>query len=125
MKAEVREIKKLKVWSVAKVFLVIGLIIGFFYGISLAIGAQQTLGAYPDMATMSFADMSQEIDVSSYSSQQIAQMYLGFILIKFGYWNILLMPVVFALLYSLGGIISSLLYNLIARFIGGIKIVLD
>ena len=125
MKTEVREIKKIKVWSVAKVFLVIGLIVGFFYGISLFIGAQQTLSAYPDMATMSFADASKNLDLSTYSSQQIAQMYLGFIFIKLGYWNILLMPIALALLYSLGGIISALVYNLIARYLGGVQVVLD
>jgi hypothetical protein len=34
------------------------------------------------------------------------------------------MPIALAVLYSLGGIISALLYNVIARYAGGIKVVL-
>jgi hypothetical protein len=116
MKSEVVELKKLKVWSVAKVLLVIGLILGLLQGISLSFAAQQTLLTNPELSSMSFSD---EQVVGN------AQAMLGLGLIKLGYWNILVMPIALAMLYFLGGIISALIYNLIARYIGGIKIVLN
>ena len=115
MKSEVLELKKIKIMSVAKVFLIVGLILGILQGISLSIAANQTLLTNPELATMSFTD------------DQVAgnaQAMLGLGLIKLGYWNLLIMPIALAVLYSLGGIISALIYNVIARYAGGIKVVL-
>lgn len=114
MKSEILEIKKLKVWSVAKVFLFIGLIFGLIYGLNISLAARQTLLVNPELATMSFTD------------EQVlgnAQAMFGLGLIKMGYWNILVMPIALAVLYSLGGLIIALVYNLIAKYIGGIKLV--
>jgi hypothetical protein len=115
MKSEVLEVKKIKVLSVAKVFLFVGLILGLLQGISLGIAAKQTLLTNPELASMSFTDAQVAGN---------AQAMLGLGLIKLGYWNLLIMPIALALLYSLGGIISALIYNLIARYAGGIKLVL-
>ena len=116
MRSEVKEIRKLKVWSVGKVLLIIGLIMGLLQGISLGFAAQQTRIASPDVASMSFTD-------SQVAGN--AQAMLGLMLIKLGYWTILVMPILMAILYFLGGIILALIYNLVARFVGGIKVVLD
>jgi len=116
MKKEVREVKKIKVWSAGKVFLVLGLIMGLLQGISLGFAAQQTRIANPEIATMSFTDAQVAGN---------AQAMLGLMLIKLGYWSIVVMPVLMALMYFLGAIIIALIYNLVARYVGGIKLVLD
>jgi len=116
MKSEVREVKKIKVWSAGKVFLVLGLIMGLLQGISLGFAAKQTLLTNPEVATMSLTD-------SQVAGN--AQAMLGLMLIKLGYWSILVMPVLMAIMYFLGAMILALIYNLIAKYMGGIKIVLD
>jgi hypothetical protein len=121
MKTELKEITKLKVWSVAKVFLVLGAILGLLSGINFALGAHATLTQYPDMATMSFSELSGQLGDSGYTAQQIYQTYASLLLIKLSYWNILIMPIAFAVMYLVGGVILALLYNLIARYTGGIK----
>lgn len=116
MKSENVQIKKFKVWSVGKVFLVIGLIMGIFQGISLGFAAQQTLAASPEIATMSFTD-------SQVAGN--AQAIFGLAIIKLGYWSVLVMPIAMAIMYFIGGVVLALIYNLVARYIGGIKLVLD
>lgn len=116
MKSEVREVRKVKVLSAGKVFLVLGLIMGLLQGISLGFAAKQTLDTNPEVATMSFTDA------------QVAgntQAMLGLMLIKLGYWSILVMPVLMAIMYFLGAVILSWLYNSVAKYMGGIKLVLD
>jgi hypothetical protein len=116
MKSEIREVRKVKVLSAGKVFLVLGLIMGLLQGISLGFAAKQTLLANPDLATMSLTD-------SQVAGN--AQAMLGLFLIKLGYWSILVMPILLGIMYFLGAMILALIYNLIAKYIGGIKVVLD
>ncbi|MEI7718706.1 MAG: DUF3566 domain-containing protein [archaeon] len=126
MKSEVREIKKVKVWSFAKVLLIFGLILGLLYGVNLALAAQKTIAVYPDIATTSFTGLQQYAQTIASSTQQdVSQTYMSLILIWLGYWNILIMPILLAILYFLGGIIAALIYNLIARYVGGVKVVLN
>jgi len=116
MKSEIREIKKIKVWSVGKVFLIIGLIMGLLQGITYSLQAQQLMIANPEIATMSFADVS---------AAGNTQAMLGFWVIKLGYWLVLIMPITLAVLYFLGAMLGALIYNLVARWMGGIKVVLN
>jgi len=116
MKSETRELKKFKILSVGIVFVVIGLIMGLLQGISLGVAAHQTKLASPEVVSMSFSDA--EIAGN-------AQAIFGLLLIKMGYWSILIMPIVFAVLYFVGAVIIAWIYNLVARYVGGIKVVLD
>jgi uncharacterized membrane protein len=116
MKSEIREIRKINVLSVGKVLLVLGLIMGLLQGISLGFAAKQTLLTNPDLAAMSLTDPQVAGN---------AQAMLGLFLIKLGYWSILVMPILLGLAYSLGAMILALIYNLISRYIGGVKLVLD
>jgi hypothetical protein len=45
--------------------------------------------------------------------------------VLFGVGSIILFPIIYGLLGFVGGLISALLYNLIARFVGGIELELD
>ena len=110
------EIKKFKVLSVANVLLVMVLIFCLIYGINISLAEKQTLMINPELDSMSFAD---EQDAGN------PQAVLGLALIKLGYWNIIVMPIALAILYFLGGALIALIYNLIARYIGGIKAVLN
>lgn len=116
MKSKISEIKKFKVLSVGIVFLVIGVVLGIFQGISLGLAAKQTLMENPSLEYTSFNDDS------IYGNPQAI---LGLGLIKLGYWNILVMPIALGVMYFLGGLLISFLYNLTAKYFGGIKIVLD
>ena len=45
--------------------------------------------------------------------------------VLFGVGSIILLPFLYGVLGLVGGLISALLYNLIARFVGGIELVLE
>lgn len=116
MKSKTSEIKKFNIWSVARIFVVIGVVIGLLQGISFGLAAQQTRIVSPQVASMSFSD----VEIAGNPEAM-----MGLALIKVGYWAILIMPIVMAVIYSLGGMLSALIYNLIAAYWGGIKVVLN
>jgi small basic protein len=116
MKSELKEIKKLNILSVAKVALILGVIIGIIQGIIMGFSVQQMIANYPDLANMSFSDDS----VAGNS-----QMILSLVLIKLGWWNIVVMPIFLAIAWWIGALISACIYNFIARKFGGIKLELD
>lgn len=113
MKTELREVKRLKVLSVAKMALIFGIIIGIIQGLFMGFGAQQTIATYPDVVSISFSDAS----VAGNS-----QMMLSLVLIKLGWWNVITTPIFLAVVWWLGALISSWLYNVIAKRFGGIKL---
>jgi hypothetical protein len=95
-----QEIKKLDILSVAKIEGAMGAVIGFIVGlIWAAIG----------MAIFSFAGMAG------------ATMPRGFGMF-FGVIAIVVVPIVWAILGFIGGIIVAFIYNVLAGWIGGVKI---
>ncbi|VVB80115.1 Uncharacterised protein [uncultured archaeon] len=113
MKTELREVKKLRILSIAKIALIFGIVFGLFQGIGAGLAAKQTLVTYPDLANLSFSDPSVVGN---------PQMVFSLIVIKMGWWNILAMPIVLAFVWWLAALISAWIYNLIAKKFGGIKL---
>lgn len=113
MKNELKEVRKISVLSVAKVALIFGVIVGIIQGIFMGFSVQQMIASNPDLAGMSFSDESIAGD---------SQMMFSLVLIKLGWWNIITTPIFLALIWGLGALISALVYNLIAKIFGGIKV---
>lgn len=98
-----QEIKKVGIFSFAKIEAALGAIIGFILGLIWAvIGA--TLFGVADMAG--------------------AVMPRGFGLL-FGVAAIIILPIIYAVIGFIAGIIVAFLYNVIAGWIGGIEIELE
>jgi hypothetical protein len=106
-------VKKVGVLSVARVALVFGIILGIVQGIIYGISAQQMLVQYPQIATMSLADAQAAGGSSA---------VLTLMTVRLGWWNILAMPVVAAIYLWIAGALVALIYNLIAKVFGGVKI---
>ena len=97
MKSEVREIKKVKIGSAVKVFLLIGVL----YAI-LTIIQSILLMSFPSIA------LQLGIDASSLTI-----------------WTVAFAAVLVVIIYMLAGLILAAVYNLIAKMVGGIKVVLE
>ncbi|MBU6997943.1 MAG: hypothetical protein HXS41_11890 [Theionarchaea archaeon] len=95
-----QEIKKFDVLSVAKIEAAMGAVIGFVVGLIMA-----AVG----MAFFGFAGMA-GADVP------------GGARIFFGATAIIALPIVYAIVGFIGGLIVAFLYNLFAGWIGGVKI---
>jgi hypothetical protein len=96
-----KAIQKLDILSVAYVFSILYAILGIFQGIAMAL--QVTNPA-----------LSANLD-----SSVLGPLY------GVGWWLVLIIPIVSALMGFIGGILFSMLYNLIAKYTGGIKVRLD
>ncbi len=94
-------IRSIRVLSLAKVmgvmYALIGLLIGLFFSLFSLLGAA----------------FSSALDQSS------GEAWLGAL---FGVGAVILLPVIYGCLGFLGGLISSAVYNLVARLVGGIEL---
>ena len=96
-----KSIQKLGILSTAQIISIFYAIFGLFNGIAMALQVSNpTLSASMDPTILE--------PLSS-----------------LGWWLVLIFPIVFALIGFLGGLVISLLYNLIAKFTGGIKVKLE
>jgi len=93
-----KEIKKLDIISCAKIHAVVlaifGLIVGLF------------IGAFSSLIS-SFSDDADEV---------------GFKFKSFGLFSIIIFPIIYAIAGFIGGLITGAIYNLVAGWVGGIKI---
>lgn len=110
MKSEIREIKRIRILTLAKIFALIGLLSGLLTGIQA--GMQSTV------SPLAFAD------AASYAQQDPSLAPLAF-LVAFGWWAVIIAPIVFAIVQFVMGLIIGLIYNLFAKFVGGVKIELE
>lgn len=97
MKSEVREVKKIKIGSTVRVFLLIGVL----YAI-LTVIQSILLMSFPSIA------LQLGIDTSSLTA-----------------WTVAFAAVLVVIIYMLAGLILATVYNLIAKMVGGIKVVLE
>jgi hypothetical protein len=89
-----QEIKKIGILSVGKIGLFFGIVLGLVLGLVAAL-------------------------VSNYASSTLtAQAGLG----AYGWWSLIIFPVLYGILYFIGGVIGAALYNLFASWVGGVKI---
>ena len=89
-----QEVKRLNVLSVAKITALFGIFFGLVAGILFAIVSKLSAGAMPaELAAM-----------------------------PFGMQSIFILPIFYGIIYFLGGIVGAAVYNLFAKWIGGIKI---
>lgn len=86
-----KEIKEIDVMSLAKVSALMGAIVGFLFGMLLAIGA-----TIPGMPT-------------------VVERALGIA-------AIVVSPIVYGILWFIWGIVVAIVYNFVAKRIGGVKI---
>jgi len=98
-------LRKLGVWSVAKleaiVFAIIGLIIGIFYAIMGAV-VLSTVGAGAG-----------QFGATGFSAGGLAAM---------GFLAIIVTPIIYGIVGFVGGAVGAVLYNLVAGWVGGIEI---
>ncbi|MAG50087.1 hypothetical protein CL621_00410 [archaeon] len=89
-----QEVKRLNVLSVAKITALFGIFFGLVAGILFAIVSKLSVEAMPaELAAM-----------------------------PFGMQSIFILPIFYGITYFLGGIVGAAIYNLFAKWIGGIKI---
>ena len=110
MKAETKEVKKVGIYSIAKIIALFGIIMGFVYGIQSGLASVAT--------PLTFAE------ATSYVEQDVSIAFTVYS-IALGWWMLIIAPVLYALVYFISGLITGLLYNLFAKFIGGVKIILN
>lgn len=94
-----QEIKRISVWSVAKVTLLFGLLFGLLMGLYASLVLPKVLEANPDLAA--------QMGVVSTSSSAVV-----FVTVLITY----------TILMFISGLVGALLYNLFAKWVGGIKI---
>ena len=87
-------IKKLDVWSVGKIMALFGVVMGLLLGILMA-----------TLSGIAPADLPAEA-----SSLLV------------GWKSLITMPIFYAIMYFVVGILTAFVYNLLARWVGGIKI---
>lgn len=92
------ELKKIRVMSLAKITLLFGLLYGIISGIASAVAYAKG-------------------DVLAAAGQQIPA-----IITTLGYWSLLVMPILNAIIYFLAGLIGAILYNLFASWVGGVNL---
>jgi len=90
-------LKRLDPWSVAKVYAVLGLIAGLISGVFIAAASAMVLPA----GTTTAAGMS---------------LWIGL-----GVMMVIIGPILGAIAGLLGGIIGAVLYNIVAKWVGGIE----
>lgn len=91
-----KEIKKIDTLSTGKVFGILYAFIGLIFGLFITFFSLIGLAISPDSS--------------------------GLIAILFGVGAILLLPLFYGVLGFITGLISALLYNIVVKFVGGIKI---
>jgi hypothetical protein len=94
-KAKFTVLKKIDVMSLAKIFSLFGVIVGFLAGLGIAFASSMSVPimGIPLPATVGFA-------------------------------AIIVVPIVYGIMYFISGAITAFLYNIIADKIGGIKLAL-
>ena len=92
-KAKTMEFKSIDVMSLAKIGSLFGLILGFLAGIGIAFISQYPI---PNMPLMMPAN--------------------------FGVIAIVVFPIIYGIFYFIIGAIAALIYNLLAKKIGGVKV---
>ena len=94
-KPKYQEIKRLYVWSVAKLQAILMAVIGFLLGLFYALlGVALGPAAFGESAGI----------------------------IALGFWLLLLLPLVYGIMGLVGGGIGAALYNCVAKWVGGIKL---
>jgi hypothetical protein len=93
------EIKKIGVMSIARISMLFGILYGIISGIFSAV-------AYANIGSITEEINSQVPAIISY----------------LGYWSLIVMPILNGLFYFVAGALIALVYNLIANWIGGIKL---
>ncbi|MBU7014642.1 MAG: hypothetical protein HXS52_13980 [Theionarchaea archaeon] len=95
-----QEIKKVDILSFAKIEGAMGAVIGFIAGLIMAVVG---------LAAFGFADMAGAVMPRGASA-------------FFGVAAIIVLPIVYAILGFIGGLIMAFIYNVVAGWIGGIKV---
>jgi hypothetical protein len=97
MAKEEKEVLKIRVLTLAKIAGLFGVIYGLIAGILISILYSQA-GKIPQL--------SQQLGIAS----------------QLGYSSLIVFPVMYGIGYFIAGAVTSFLYNLIAKQIGGVKI---
>ena len=94
------EVKSLKIWPMSRIYAVLMAIMGFILGILYFV-----LG----IASSSLGITNQETEIFT----------------KFGAWGIILLPIFYGVLGLIFGAVGAFLYNLVAKWVGGVEIQFD
>jgi hypothetical protein len=107
-----KEIRKIKVMSLAKVLMLFGALFGLMQGILMG------------QLSVQYANEGITLTLSEAVGYIAASPATGItpLFIAFGWWSILVAPIILGIGYFISGIILAWLYNMFAKFIGGIKI---
>jgi len=92
------ELKKIGAMSLARIALLFGLLYGIISGIVSALAYSQ-------------------IDVLAATGQQLPTL-----ITTLGYWNLIVLPILNAIIYFVLGLLCAAIYNLFASWVGGIKL---
>ena len=105
-----QEIKKVKLMSIAKIAMLFGILIGFLFGLQ--------------MGSLSVSNPLTFTEATEYVIQD-PTIALTAYMVAFGWWSIIVAPILFGLGYFVYGIVLAWLFNMFTKFVGGIKIELS
>jgi len=95
-----QEIQRIGVWSLSKLYAVIGAIVGLIAGIFIAV-----IGMIISSAVSSTAGTSAVVPFAG-----------------FGIFSIILLPIIYGVLGLISGAVGAVVYNLVAKMIGGMEV---
>lgn len=105
-----QEIKKVNIISIAKIVAIFGVLMGILFGFQM--------GLLSVNESLTFAQATE------YASQD-PTIALTAYAIAFGWWSVIIVPIVMGIGYFVSGIVLAWLFNISARFVGGVKIELS
>ena len=102
-----QELKKINVLSMAKVFVLFGILMGLLMGLNYGLASMNEPLTFDDAAAI--AEVSPEQAFTAY-------------MIALGWTNLLVLPILLGIFYFISGSVVALLYNLFSKKVGGIKV---
>lgn len=107
-----QEIKKIKLMSLARVAMLFGVVLGLIQGVFIG---QLSMQYAQEGVTLTISEALQYIATAPTSG--ITPLFIAF-----GWWSILIAPIVVGIGYFIFGIIVAWLFNMFVKIVGGIKI---
>ena len=104
-----KEVRKIKILSAGKIFAVFGILIGLSYGIMALVASFYTPASLAD-------------SISQLQSGQNSQQAIFNFLVALKWFALIVAPLFVGVAQFIYGVFLAVVYNLFARFVGGVKI---
>ncbi len=105
-----QEIKKVKLMPIAKIAALFGVLMGLLFGLQM--------GFFSVSNPLTFAEATEYV-------AQDPTIALTAYMVAFGWWSIIIAPILFGVGYFVSGIVLAWLFNMFTRLVGGVKVELS